>query len=189
MPSDERELVRRLKAGDRAAFEEMVRLHGPRLLALTRRYLPNRADAEDSLQEAFLNVFRCISSFAGDSRFGTWLHRVTVNSALMRLRARRRRPETLVEDAWVAAAGASPGGVPVSTLVDEAARREAREVVHRYLERLGEEWRIVVRLRDIEGLEVHEISRVLGLGVSTVKSRLRRGRSELSVLIQAHFAR
>src|SRR5258707_818341 len=79
-------LIARLKAGEEAAFEELVRRHGPRMYAVARRYLPQEADAQDALQEALLCAYRGIGTFAGGSRLDTWLYRVTVNSSLMRIR-------------------------------------------------------------------------------------------------------
>jgi RNA polymerase sigma-70 factor (ECF subfamily) len=184
----EADLVARLQAGEAQAFEQLVRAHGPRMLALARRFLPKEADAEDALQDAFVSVFRSISSFAGESRLTTWLHRVTVNAALMRIRARSRRPETSYEDAAMDVLAESAGSVEWSVSAAELlAREETREAVRRALDGLHEEARIVVRLRDIEGMDLHEIARLLGIGVSTVKSRLRRGRLALRAVLEAQI--
>jgi len=181
-------LVARLKAGDSAAFEELVRTHGPRMLALARRYLPRETDAEDTLQDAFLSVFRSIGTFAGESRLTTWLHRVTVNAALMRIRARSRRPETLLGDVKVDVMAEPRGEVAWSSTATEVlSREETRNAVRRSLDRLQEESRIVVRLRDIEGMDLREISRLLGIGVNTVKSRLSRGRLALRTVLESHL--
>src|SRR5689334_6179968 len=98
---EEEELVVRLKAGDEAAFETLVRTHGPRMLAVARRYLSREADAQDALQDAFVNVVRAIGSFAGNSRLSTWLHRVVVNSALMKIRSARRQPVEAMDTAVI----------------------------------------------------------------------------------------
>ena len=188
-PDPEAEFVARLKLGDPEAFETLVREHGPRMLALARRYLPRETDAEDALQDAFMSVFRFVGSFAGGSRLTTWLHRITVNAALMRIRARSRRHKTLPEDAQVEVTLAETveGADPAFTASDLLSREETRDVVRRCLDRLEEDCRIVVRLRDIEGLDLREIGRLLGVGVSTVKSRLRRGRLTLRALLESHL--
>ena len=185
---DEARLVERLKAGEEAAFEELVRAHGPRMLAIARRFLPSEADAEDAFQDALLSVFRSVAAFAAESRLGTWLHRITVNAALMRLRTRSRRPETLVDDGEFEVVAESSGrlewGVTASEML---ARDELRTAVRASLDRLPEESRIVVRLRDIERMDLSEISLLLDLPLSTVKSRLRRGRSAVRAAIDAQL--
>jgi RNA polymerase sigma-70 factor (ECF subfamily) len=187
--SAEQRLVAKLKAGDSAAFEELVRVHGPRMLALARRYLPRETDAEDTLQDAFMSVFRSIGTFAGESRLTTWLHRVTVNAALMRIRARSRRPETLLGDVKVEVMAEPRGELAwASTATEVLSRQETRDAVRRSLDRLQEESRIVVRLRDIEGMDLREISRLLGIGVNTVKSRLSRGRLALRTVLENHLS-
>jgi RNA polymerase sigma-70 factor, ECF subfamily len=184
----EARLVARLKAGESEAFEELVRVHGPRMLALARRYLPRETDAEDTLQDAFMSVFRSIGTFAGESRLTTWLHRVTVNAALMRIRARSRRPETLLGDVKVEVMAEPRGEVAWSSTATEVlSREETRSAVRKSLDRLQEESRIVVRLRDIEGMDLREISRLLGIGVNTVKSRLSRGRLALRSILENHL--
>ena len=95
---DETPLLERLRAGEDAAYEELVRLYGPRLLAVARRFLRSEDDAQDAVQDAFLNAFRSIDSFEGQARISTWLHRIVVNASLMKLRTRRRKPEQSIED-------------------------------------------------------------------------------------------
>src|SRR5262245_65193359 len=91
-------LVAGLRAGVAAAYEEMVRSHLPRMLATARRVLGNEEDARDAVQDAFLSAFRALNSFEGQSRLSTWLHRIAVNAALMKLRSKRRRPERPITD-------------------------------------------------------------------------------------------
>src|SRR5690349_13371684 len=96
--TDEGALVVRLRAGDDRAYEELVRTYGGRLLCVARRILHREEDARDALQDAFVSAFRAIGSFDGGSRLVTWLHRITVNAALMKLRRARRRPEVALEE-------------------------------------------------------------------------------------------
>ena len=93
----ESELVARLQAGDQDAFEELVRTYGGRLLAVARRFVRNEADAQDIVQTAYLSAFRALGRFEGDCQLSTWLHRIVVNTALMKLRTRRRKPEESIE--------------------------------------------------------------------------------------------
>src|SRR5260370_8779985 len=86
-------LLAGLRAGDAASSEEVVRRYSPRLLATIRRILRNEEDARDALQDAFLSAFRSLDTFEGQAQLGTWLHRIAVNAALMKLRSQRRRPE------------------------------------------------------------------------------------------------
>ena len=92
------DLLGRLRSGDAAAFEELVRSMGPRLLAVTRRLLRNEDDARDAVQDAYLSAFRGLPAFDGNCQLLTWLHRIAVNAALMKLRRSRRRPEARIDD-------------------------------------------------------------------------------------------
>jgi RNA polymerase sigma-70 factor (ECF subfamily) len=185
---DEAALVARLQAGEEAAFEEVVRLYGPKMLAVARRFLPREADAEDALQDAFLSVYRSVGSFQGGSRLSTWLHRVTVNAALMRIRARSRRPDMTADDSGMDGPRAPGRGDAWSLTAAEALQRvEIRDGVRAGLARLPEEVRAVVRLRDIQGLDLREIGALLDIGLSTVKARLHRGRLALRTYLDARI--
>src|SRR5438034_8131282 len=96
--TDEAALVDRLRAGDSQAFEELVRTYGGRLLAVARRLTRNDEDAQDVVQSAYLSAFRALGNFEGACQLSTWLHRIVVNTALMKLRSRRRKPEESIED-------------------------------------------------------------------------------------------
>jgi RNA polymerase sigma factor (sigma-70 family) len=124
-------LVEGLRRGDEEAFAALVRREGARLLATARRLLGSTQDAEDAVQEAFLQAHRAIDRFNGDSRLSTWLHRIVVNAALMKLRSRRRKPEQALDElrrnSTRAAPGSrrSPGGTARATSFSRA-RRFAR---------------------------------------------------------------
>src|SRR6185295_9140875 len=90
-------LVRRLRAGDEQAFEELVRTFGGRLLAVARRFVRNDADAQDIVQTAYLSALKAFDQFEGNCQLATWLHRIVVNTALMKLRSKRRKPEESIE--------------------------------------------------------------------------------------------
>jgi RNA polymerase sigma-70 factor, ECF subfamily len=188
----ERALVARLRAGDEAAYEEMVRAHGGRLLAVARRILGgHEQDARDAVQDGFISAFRSIHGFAGGSRLSTWLHRIVVNAALMKLRSRKRRPEDSIEDLLPSFGPddhqqppATPWREPFETLVE---RREVRSLVRECIDRLPEDYRTVLLLRDIEELDTEEAARVLGITPNAVKSRLHRARQALRTLLDPHL--
>jgi RNA polymerase sigma-70 factor (ECF subfamily) len=183
-------LVQRLRRGDGAAFEELLRAHTGRLLAVARRLLGNEEDARDVVQDAFLFAFRSVDRFDGQATLGTWLHRIVVNAALTRLRSRRRRPERPIEDLLPtfledghAARPPRDWGEPFAALQQE----ETRAAVRRHIEELPEDYRVVLLLRDIEGLDTDETARLLGLTGGAVKTRLHRARQALRTLLEPEF--
>lgn len=178
-----------LRAGDERAFETLVRRYGARLLATARRIVRNDDEAHDVVQEAYICAFKGIGAFTGEARLSTWLHRIVVNAALMRLRVRSRRPEASIEEllprfsedghfvdsptAW---------GAGVEELVGSG---ETRAVVRACIDRLPDTHRTVILLRDIEGLDTEETARALGVSANAVKVRLHRARQALKTLIEA----
>jgi RNA polymerase sigma-70 factor (ECF subfamily) len=192
-PADDTALLARLRAGDEAAFEELVRTYSPRLLLVARRILPTDEDARDVVQDAFLSAFRGLERFHGDARLSTWLHRIVVNAALMKLRTRRRRPEEPIEPLLPAflsdghfAEQFSSWAEPVDRTVS---RGETRALVRRRIDQLPESFRTVLLLRDIEGLDTEETARLLDLTPNAVKIRLHRARQALRTLLAPHFSR
>src|SRR5262245_23626215 len=187
MPAEEAELLAGLRAGDAAAYERLVREHLPRLLAVTRRILGNEADAHDAVQDAFLSAFKAIHGFDGASRVGTWLHRIAVNAALMKLRSRARRAEQPIEallprflDDGHLADPPAPWALGAEQLLE---REETRELVRRTIDQLPENYRTVLVLRDIEELDTEETARLLGVNEGVVKTRLHRARQALRGLL------
>jgi RNA polymerase sigma-70 factor (ECF subfamily) len=184
---DDAALVEGLKAGDEAVFETIVRAYGGRLLAVARRMLHNEEDARDAVQEAFINAFRKRDTFKGDAQISTWLHSIVVNTALMKLRTRRRKPEEPIENylprflpdghhteafpSWT-----EPADVALS-------RKETATMVRQAIEDLPETYRTVVLLRDIEGLSTEETAKIVNTTPNAVKIRLHRGRLALRTLI------
>jgi RNA polymerase sigma-70 factor (ECF subfamily) len=193
VPPDETALLARLRARDEKAYAELVRAHGGKLLAVARRMLRHEEDARDAVQEAFLSAFRSIDGFEGGARLSTWLHRIVVNAALMRLRTRRRKPEQPIEDLLPGfledghmAVPAQPWrGVPE----DEVGGAELRRLVLEMIHELPERHRNVLLLRDIEGLDTEETARALGVAPGAVKTRLHRARQALRGLLEPHLAR
>lgn len=184
-------LLARLRAGDEGAFDELVRSTAPRLLATLRRMLRSDEDARDALQESYFAAFRALARFEGQARLSTWLHRIAVNTALMRLRSRRRRPEASIDellprfDADGHRVLEPPCGRPsAEEELDEAQRRAAVRVA---VDRLPELHRTVLVLRDIEGLGSEETARALGISVDAAKMRLHRARQALRTLLAAEL--
>ena len=178
---DSAEFVSRLRAGDRRAFEELVRTQQHRVYGLALRMLGNAAEAQDVAQEAFLRAHRGLADFRGDARLSTWLYQIVSRLCLNRLAGSERRLARHGEEALAQVPDARPGP-------DQALERgELEEALHRAIAELPEERRIVVVLRDVEGLAYEEIAEVLELPVGTVRSRLHRARLDLKEKLERFF--
>jgi RNA polymerase sigma-70 factor (ECF subfamily) len=183
-------LVRRLRAGDEAAYVELLGTHGPRLLVTARRFLPNEEDARDALQDACLSAFRAIGGFDGKARLGTWLHRIVVNAALQKLR-RQHHPEQSLDALLPVFLDDGHRAHPGPAWRDRATaleRQELHALVRACIDRLPEAFRTVLLLRDIEQLDTEETARLLGLNAGAVKTRLHRARQALRTLLDPHLA-
>jgi RNA polymerase sigma-70 factor (ECF subfamily) len=172
--------VARLREGDASAFEALVRENGSWMLGLARRILADDHEAEDAVQDACLSAFRSVGAFHGDSTLSTWLHRIVVNAALMRLRSRRRRDTVRLD-------GAASTLPREDRARDADARsasrsleaREVGEIVRRAIARIPGDYRVILVLRDVEGMDMAEVARLVDLTVSGAKSRLHRARQAL----------
>jgi len=189
--ADEAVFLAQLRAGDDTACETLVRDHTAWMLSIARRYLGNEEDARDAVQDAFASVFKAIGAFHGESRLSTWLHRITVNAALMKLRARARRPERAIDDLLPEFGPGGHHAEPPSTWREPASaeveREEARALVRRSIDELPEAYRTVLLLRDIEGWENDELARHLGVSVNAAKLRVHRARQALRTLLDPHM--
>ena len=190
MSTRERQLVRRLRARDEAAFRELVSEHRDRIYNLTLRMLGNKAEAEDVAQEVFITVFKTIDSFREEAKFSTWLYRVAVNHCKNRIKylARRhdRSKDELDENAGAVAEAGPPGPMRRPDRAVEGAQMEV--VLQEAIASLDEDHRVVVVLREIEDLSIEEICEITGLPDGTVKSRLHRARLALRKKITRHLA-
>jgi RNA polymerase sigma-70 factor (ECF subfamily) len=166
-------LVDGLRRGEAVAFEELVRRYQHRVYGVTLRMMGNRADAEEMSQEVFLRVYRSAADFRGESKLSTWLYSIASRLCLNRLASGRWRPAAQPEEVLlrIASAEADPG--------EHAERGEVEAALQRAIAELPEERRIVVVLRDLEGLAYEDIAQALGLELGTVRSRLHRARAEL----------
>jgi RNA polymerase sigma-70 factor (ECF subfamily) len=184
----ERALLEAVRRGRPEACEALVRNHGPKMRAVIVSILRSEADADDALQEAFLSAFRSLGEFEERARLSTWLHRIAVNAALMRLRARQRRGELEVEaelprftPSGVFEAAQSEWPDPDE---DPVAREDLCNHVREAIALLPEKYRIPLLLRDIEGLSNQELARRLGVTPNAAKVRLHRARQALRALIE-----
>jgi RNA polymerase sigma-70 factor (ECF subfamily) len=188
--ADELVLVRAAKAGDISAFEELVRRYDRNVFRIAQHITHNREDAEDVVQDAFLKAYENLAKFQEQSKFYTWLVRIAVNEALMRLR--RRRPERMVsldedvrtEDDTMKReiADWSPNPEQIYT------QGEMHEILQRTIQGLPPGFRTVFVLRDVEGLSTEETAEALDLSIPAVKSRLLRARLQLRDRLNKYFA-
>ncbi|HEY1679198.1 MAG TPA: sigma-70 family RNA polymerase sigma factor [Candidatus Sulfotelmatobacter sp.] len=189
--ADEATLLASARTGDSAAFECLVMPHRDALLCMTQRILRNREDAEDAVQTALLDAFRNLNAFRGHSRFSSWLTRIAMNAALMRLRASRRKKEISLDE--VAETGevfsqfhpAEPGLNPEQ----EYLSKEGRILLEKGLRKLRPPYLEVLRLRNVQELSAEETARILQLPVGTVKARLHRARTKLAGHVQSMATR
>ena len=179
----EAEAIRQAQAGNAAAFEFLYQLHSRRVYALCLRMVGNPADAEDLMQEAFLQLYRKIGTFRSESAFSTWLHRMTVNVVLMRLRKKSLPTDSLEETMEPDAENSGPKrdvGAPdlrLSGAVD-------RVNLERSIEKLPPGYRTVFVLHDVQGYEHNEIAGIMGCSVGNSKSQLHKARTRLRELLQ-----
>ena len=190
-PSEETILVDKARAGDIGAFESLVRRNDRNVFRIAQHITQNREDAEDVVQDAFLKAYQNLGQFQGQSKFYTWLVRITVNEALMRLR--RRRPERMVsidEDVKT-----EEDSIP-REIADwspnpeqQYTQAELKDLLGKTIQGLPPSFRTVFVLRDVEGLSTEETASALELSVPAVKSRLLRARLQLRERLNKYFKR
>jgi RNA polymerase sigma-70 factor, ECF subfamily len=188
---DESALVERARAGDAAAFSELVEHYDRRVFRMAKQITQNDDDAEDVLQETFLKAYTHLSDFQGNSKFYTWLVRIAVNEALMKLRKRRSDRTVPLDE-------------PIDTGEDEMIREiavwdenpeetysrdELAQILDQAVQSLKPAYRTVFILRDIEELSIEETAEALKLSISAVKSRLLRARLQLREKLTRQFKR
>ena len=175
---DEQRLIARAAAGETAAFRTLYERSRSDVARLVYRMLGARSDLEDVIQEVFIQAYKSLKDFRGQSKFSTWLHRVTVNVVLMHRRSARSRPVFADE----------PPGEPVLRSADlapdeDAERRERMRAFSRLLDRLAEKKRIVFVLHELEGMAPADIANIVGAPVLTVRTRLFYARRELEAML------
>ena len=187
---DEAQLVSAAKAGGVAAFEELVNRYERKIFRLGMNITQNREDAEDVMQDAFLKSFQNLDRFQGNSRFYTWLVRIAVNEALMKLRKRRPNQVSLDEpltddDGSVFREIEDWGPSPEQRF----AQTELNTILNEVIGELDPIFRVTFLLRDVEGISTEETAQILGISVAAVKSRLLRARQKLRQKLNKYFRR
>jgi RNA polymerase sigma-70 factor (ECF subfamily) len=175
------ELARRVAAGEPAAFEALMRRYNRTLFRTARAILRDDAEAEDALQEAYIQAFRAIGTFRGEAKLSTWLARVVANEALMRRRKRARRAEIvpLIPGSADAELNEIPDESSAARPEHSAQRSEMRRLLEAQIDSLPDDFRAVFVLRAVEELSVEETAETLGIPQATVRTRLFRARSLL----------
>ena len=179
-PQVDIDLIKRVQAGDSAAFDLLVRKDQHRIAALIGRYIPDWSECQDVAQEAFLRAYRAIGNFRGDAQFYTWLHRIAVNTAKNHLVAHNRRPPT--DDIDVSDAEQFESGLRLrdnDTPERELMRQQMEQTVMRAVGGLPEELRTAITLREVEGLSYEEIAERMDCPIGTVRSRIFRAREAI----------
>lgn len=188
---NEPELLSRLRDREEAAFDELVDAAAGRMLSVARKMMPTEADAEDAVQDAFLSAFKSLDRFDGRSKLTTWLHQITVNACLMKLRSKRRRPEKSMDAMLPEFVPDGHQKEPQKRWHEEASggieQQELRALVRSRIEELPEQYRVVLVLRDVEGLDTEETAAVLAVTLDTVRTRLHRARQALKTLLDPYF--
>jgi len=183
------ELVELFRGGDHAAFSELISRYSEKAHNLAMRITRNQEDAEEVLQDVFITVFRKIASFKGESAFSSWLYRITVNTAFMKLRKRKQTAAISLEEitpnekeSWVANRS---DAADVNYL---CSRHQLRSELDEAIQKLPEEYRIIFVLRDVDGLSNQEVGEILEISIPAVKSRLHRSRLMLRKSLSKFYA-
>lgn len=189
IPSDDSELVARAAGGETTAFEALVERHRGRIYGLALRMLNSEDDAAEVLQETFISAYRNLANFRGDAQFGSWVLRIAANHALMRLRHRKvvGQVESPLDEPTFNERGSLMDEVAdVGNVEEQAINHELRDAIEAAASKLGDDYREVFVLRDLEGMSYEEIAELTGITVPAVKSRLHRARLSLRSAID-HF--
>jgi len=184
----ERALIGGLRSGDPASYERLAREYGGAMLAVARRFHRDEDDARDAVQDAFIAAFRAMRFFREDARLSTWLHRITVNACLMKLRSARRHPTSSLDDLLPRFDDTGHQAKPAGAWTDEIEAvldtPNIRARVRGCIEKLPESYRAVLICRDLNEMDTAETGKALGLSVENVKTRLHRARRALKTLIE-----
>jgi RNA polymerase sigma-70 factor (ECF subfamily) len=171
------DLIEEFRKGEQGSFEELLSRYSTKVFSLASRLTRNTEDAEEVLQDVFVTVHRKIAGFEGKSSFSSWLYRVTVNAAFMKLRKRKQDLSVSLEDIVQQSQTVAALKSPESAFVDsQSIRNQMLEALEAAIRKLPDDYRPVFILRDVDGLTSREVSKILDLTVPAVKSRLHRSR-------------
>jgi len=179
------ELVQRVQAGDKKAFDVLILKYQQRIVNVITGFVHDPVEALDVAQEAFIKAYRAIPNFRGDSAFYTWLYRIAINTSKNHLTARARRPPAMDVDAMDAtnyydAPELKEFETPENNLVSD----ELQEVIHNAIETLPEDTATAIKLRELDGMSYEEIAQVMECPIGTVRSRIFRARESIDNKIQ-----
>lgn len=183
--SVDQELVQRVQAGDKNAFDVLIMKYQQRIINVITGFVHDPVEAQDVAQEAFIKAYRAIPNFRGDSAFYTWLYRIAINTSKNHLTARARRPPTSDVDAADAtnvydAPELKEFETPESNLVSD----ELEQAIHQAIDELQEDTATAIKLREFEGMSYEEISEAMECPIGTVRSRIFRARESIEQRIQ-----
>lgn len=186
--SCEETVLEAARLGSPAAFQRLVECYETRIFRIAQRFAYSREDAEDIKQNAFVQAFKNMARFRGDSRFFTWLGRITINEGLMKIRARRAK-EISLDDAIATESGALLHQFEDHKPNPEQcySQEELNAILAKMIARLSPAYRSVFQLRDIQGFSISETAGALGISPSVAKSRSWRARLQMRELLKQHF--
>ena len=184
-------LVAKARAGDVAAYDDLVRKYERQIFRIAQHITQNREDAEDVMQDAFVKAFEKLDQFQGNSKFYTWLVRIAVNESLMRLRKRRTGKMVSIDEDLKTEEGSVPRDFADWAPDPEQNynRAELAEILRKTIQGLPPGFRVVFVLRDVDGLSTEETAETLGLSIPAVKSRLLRARLQLRERLSRYIKR
>jgi len=183
------EVVNQFKAGDALAFEEIIARYESKVMSLALRFTRNQEDAEEVMQDVFTTVYRKIDGFRGQSAFSSWLYRIVVNAAFMKLRKRKQSQTVSIDDLSPAIKQYCIDRETFSGTYSQnvAVSHEMQAVIQNAVNRLPDQYRAVFVLRDVDGLSNQETGEILNLSIPAVKSRLHRSRIMLRKKLQRYY--
>ncbi len=192
MPDQDRILIERFKKGDAAAFEKLFERYSGRIYNFSLRMCRHVEDAQDVLQDTFLAAIKGIRNFKGRSSLTTWLYKIASTACLKKRRRRKYDPKQVMSlESFMPDPEGRDGPLDIAdwsrSAQDELQRKETREALEEAVAALPKEYRVVLILRDMEGLSAEETGRVLGLSVPAVKSRLHRARLFVRRRLSDHY--
>ena len=186
----DQELVERILAKDVQAFNELVSRYENKVYRLAIKLTRNETLAEEVLQEVFLRVYEKLHTFRGESQFSSWLYRIAANVCFAKLNSEKKHAHSDLDDELPQVeTGGGLGDVWIETPDQSVLSDEAQRLISEAIDKLPEDFRVVLVLRDVEGMSNDEVSRILGLSVPAVKSRLHRARLALRKRLAGYFGR
>jgi len=178
------DLVQKIKDGDQDAFDQLIHRYEGKIYSVAYRFMGNHADAGDLAQDTFIRMYQALPGFRGDSSFATWLYRIAANACRDELRKRQRRRSVSMDEMIEASPANIPAAAGEYSPEETVQRHETQRQVQECLNRLSDDHRLILVMREIQGLSYEEISGMLDCSLGTVKSRISRARNALKERIK-----